>query len=464
MKKMTKLMSIVLVLSLCLTIVLQGATSASAATFSNPYMQRVADYIREHGTYSDKGYMLFHYDDDGDYTFYYVIRLQSDGLYFNVLMDSDLPTYCLVSTDLVLKDNSASATVSHTMIYYYNGYKMDSVYTTKKMTISNHTENSQYDLQKSGKYISNSMFSEYFNDMMELMFLHWDVYLYTELGFGMKALGFTKYDGLGPAPCTSHTYSNSCDTSCNNCGYIRTVPHNWDSGKITVNPTCATTGQKTFTCKTCGTTKTESVGVTNDHSYGKWSNYTDYYHAHYCTECNHMETASHTWDNGKVTTPATCSATGIMTYTCTGCGATKTESIAKNNDHSYTSCYNLNEQQHEFNCSACGHNYVTYHNWKDGAIIEMPTVDSTGLRELECVDCGATKTVVMPKCADGDLNMDQTVDNKDVEYLLWHTLFPDSYPLDTYADFDMNGIVDNKDVEYLLWHTLFPDSYPLNAK
>ena len=35
----------------------------------------------------------------------------------------------------------------------------------------------------------------------------------------------------------------------------------------------------------------------------------------------------HSWDDGVVTTPATTTATGVMTYTCTVCGKTKTESI-----------------------------------------------------------------------------------------------------------------------------------------
>ena len=62
----------------------------------------------------------------------------------------------------------------------------------------------------------------------------------------------------------------------------------------------------------------------------------------------------------------------------------------------------------------------------------------------------------------GDFDGNGGVDNKDVEYLLWHTLFPDSYPVGKNADFDGNGSIDNKDVEYLLWHTLFPGSYPIS--
>ena len=61
----------------------------------------------------------------------------------------------------------------------------------------------------------------------------------------------------------------------------------------------------------------------------------------------------------------------------------------------------------------------------------------------------------------GDLDGNDIVDNRDVEYLLWYTLFPDDYLLTGGADFDGDGVVDNKDVEYLLWYTLFPEEYPL---
>ena len=37
----------------------------------------------------------------------------------------------------------------------------------------------------------------------------------------------------------------------------------------------------------------------------------------------------HSWDGGKVTKKATPTAEGVKTYTCTGCGEKKTESIPK---------------------------------------------------------------------------------------------------------------------------------------
>lgn len=61
----------------------------------------------------------------------------------------------------------------------------------------------------------------------------------------------------------------------------------------------------------------------------------------------------------------------------------------------------------------------------------------------------------------GDLDENGIVDNRDVECLLWHTLFPEDYSLS--ASGEMDGIpgIDNRDVEYLLWHTLFPEYYPI---
>lgn len=61
----------------------------------------------------------------------------------------------------------------------------------------------------------------------------------------------------------------------------------------------------------------------------------------------------------------------------------------------------------------------------------------------------------------GDLNGDNQTNNLDVEYLLWHTLFPDTYSVSANADYNKDSLVNNLDVEYLLWHTLFPETYPV---
>ena len=64
----------------------------------------------------------------------------------------------------------------------------------------------------------------------------------------------------------------------------------------------------------------------------------------------------------------------------------------------------------------------------------------------------------------GDVDNNGTVDNLDVEYLLWHTLFPEDYSLTGNGDINEDKQINNLDVEYLLWHTLFPEDYPLPPK
>lgn len=64
----------------------------------------------------------------------------------------------------------------------------------------------------------------------------------------------------------------------------------------------------------------------------------------------------------------------------------------------------------------------------------------------------------------GDVDGDRVINNEDVAYLLWFTLFPEDYPVSNDVDFNCDGIVNNQDVQYLLWHTLFPEDYPLTSE
>ena len=56
---------------------------------------------------------------------------------------------------------------------------------------------------------------------------------------------------------------------------------------------------------------------------------------------------THTWDNGVVTTPATCTGAGVKTFTCS-CGATKTETIAAlGHDYNNGVCSHCHDKQPE---------------------------------------------------------------------------------------------------------------------
>lgn len=67
--------------------------------------------------------------------------------------------------------------------------------------------------------------------------------------------------------CTQEGYTG--DSYCKDCGAkiatgqkIDKIEHNWDSGKVTKEPTSKETGTKTYTCTICKTTKAEEIPVT----------------------------------------------------------------------------------------------------------------------------------------------------------------------------------------------------------
>ena len=88
----------------------------------------------------------------------------------------------------------------------------------------------------------------------------------TESGEVVPATGHkhTELRGAVAATCTSDGYTG--DTWCKDCNTqiktgstIAAKEHDWDSGVITQVPTETQNGVKTYTCGTCGATKTETV-------------------------------------------------------------------------------------------------------------------------------------------------------------------------------------------------------------
>ncbi|MBQ2723646.1 MAG: hypothetical protein IJF72_03210 [Clostridia bacterium] len=126
---------------------------------------------------------------------------------------------------------------------------------------------------------------------------------------------------------THHWHAASCEHDEEIDGYAE---HEWNQGQVTTQPTCEDEGVKTFTCTVCGQTKTESIAVTSEHTFASEWSFDDDNHWHAAT-CEHDEEVSalaeHDWDEGEITTPATATEDGVMTYTCTVCGHSYTEAI-----------------------------------------------------------------------------------------------------------------------------------------
>lgn len=201
--------------------------------------------------------------------------------------------------------------------------------------------------------------------------------------------------------CTSHAFGayekNNAEHSrtCTACGYVEKASHTWNSGTVTTPATCTKEGVKTFTCTTCSHTKTESVNKIA-HTYGAWTKVDEANHSKSCS-CGDTVTAKHSWDNGKVTTAATCSKEGVKTYTCSDCGATKTDTIAKT-AHTYGKWTKVDANNHIKSCS-CGDSVQEKHTWDNGKVTTAATCSKEGVKTYTCSGCGATKTEAINKIA-----------------------------------------------------------------
>ena len=138
--------------------------------------------------------------------------------------------------------------------------------------------------------------------------------------------------------------SHHC-TRCDRKKDVTEIPasgHSWNDGAITTEPTCTDEGVKTFTCNSCGKTRTEAVAALGHNYSSDWTIDTAAAcetvgsKSHHCTRCDSKKditeipaSGKHTWNNGVITKPATIAEEGVKTYTCTVCGVTRTETIAK---------------------------------------------------------------------------------------------------------------------------------------
>ena len=149
-------------------------------------------------------------------------------------------------------------------------------------------------------------------------------------------------------------------------------------------------------------TETFESGETNPDKHtgqlGDWQTNTDeHWKVYSCCQAKAQE-GTHNWNEGEVTTPATCTTVGEKTFTCTACSATKKETISatghawdtewsKDNDHHWHKCKN---------CNAIDEGTKAPHTWDKGAVTTSPTCTAAGEKTYTCTACSATKTEPVP--------------------------------------------------------------------
>ena len=320
----------------------------------------------------------------------------------------------------------------------------------------------------------------------------------------IQALGHKWDDGtVTKAPtCTEDGVKTFTCLNDKNHTYTEPVPatgHDWDEGVVTKEPNYEEDGERTYTCQNDKTHVHKEVipalGYTFTETVVAPTCTEDGYTLHTCNEnpaktyrdtpvaalghqykevttpatcgapgsvdnvcerCNDKQhvkdlpaTGEHQWDEGIVTKEPTATETGIKTFTCNVCRATKTEDIAKVHKHDYTRLgeiiegpYCVTEGKRWMYCSYEGcnervlmpvpaigyHDWDTEHTeclkkatctekgtmlmhckrdashtmtydyggtghiWDEGVITTPPTYEEYGEKTLHCKNCDATKT------------------------------------------------------------------------
>ena len=238
----------------------------------------------------------------------------------------------------------------------------------------------------------------------------------------IKATGHTVVVDEAVAPTCTETgltegsHCSVCNEVIKAQEEVAALGHTWDDGEVTTAPTCTKTGVKTFTCDTCGETRTEDIKATGhtvivDEAVAPTCTEPGLTEGSHCSVCNEVIKAQeevaalgHTWDDGEVTTAPTCTETGVRTFTCATCGETRTEDI-KATGHALVvdeavapTCTEtgLTEGSH---CSVCNEVIKAQeevpalgHTWDDGEITTAPTCTKTGVKTYTCTACGQTRT------------------------------------------------------------------------
>ena len=187
-------------------------------------------------------------------------------------------------------------------------------------------------------------------------------------------------EGRDPT-CTSSGYYGY--SRCSVCGYfissMTTIPatgHDYGEWFEIIPATCTSQGQEQRACRNKGCSARETRAVAAN---------------------------GHTWDGGTVTLSPTCQRTGTMTYECTSCGGTKTETISKTS-HDYSiyrsriepTCTSSGRTS-GYECRWCsattcstlpalGHSYGAY------SVTEQPSCTEEGKETAKCSRCSATQT------------------------------------------------------------------------
>ena len=253
---------------------------------------------------------------------------------------------------------------------------------------------------------------------------------------------WTPVEGKEPTCTEDGEEERTCQREGCDVKETRLIPklgHTWDNGTIH-EADCTHGAYTTYKCSVCNETKdvVSADAKALGHDWSDWvivnpTNDKAGSATRTCKNCDEIETVEikaqgHTFDAAKYTeTPATCTAKGSRTYTCTAhenCGV----SVTVDTDfaqHSYELKYDekatcTKDGKIVMECSVCHKSKDIIipkfgHTWDYGVVTTEPTHKATGVRTFTCSTCNETRTErieklphnfaageeVLPTCKDG---------------------------------------------------------------
>lgn len=244
--------------------------------------KKVLNYLNTNGVEDEegtKGVGVVFQDQEGGY---YALVLcisngYSDGKYpaMQLYYDGSETNGLMMEMDVVLHSAHSYISVNYTTLLVEDDMLVDRVHSSVKVEKDEYCADYKFTAYGSGGYISSSTQSQLGMSALEMLCMFWDEMLYAELGFGLRGLGFTSYEGQGKTFCDqatgyhlgtpetkfareagcvvagstgvtycsvcgqiadqgktikakgAHTYDSECDIDCNDCGQVRWTRHNY---------------------------------------------------------------------------------------------------------------------------------------------------------------------------------------------------------------------------------------------
>ena len=146
-----------------------------------------------------------------------------------------------------------------------------------------------------------------------------------------------------------------------------------------------------------------------------------------CSNCGEVistrelpPTGAHVWGNGVVTTAPTETTPGVRTFTCSGCGDIREETIPATGAHDYQFTKNVAPTCTDggydlYTCSGCGATErrnltdAAGHKWDNGVVTTAPTETTPGARTFTCTVCGDIREETIPATGAHDYQFTKNV-------------------------------------------------------